>query len=315
MPKFKRSQAKYVKKPHKINNWSEYNNSLEQRGSLTIWISEEVLNSWKSKKVGKLGGQEKYSNIAIETGLAKKITQKLAWRQTRGFISSLFKLMKVDLDVPCFTTFSKRCKKLGNIDFLPQKLPAGPQNIFIDSTGVTVHNGNQKKPTKRRAWRKFHIAADGQGNIVASELSSSRATDSSKVEKLVKKINRPISLAMADSAYDHKQVYEAIEKKLNSKNSKILILPKKNAVVTDRSHPMRNTNVRSRKRLGKREWIKKKKYNMRNRVENTFYRYKKIIGPSLSARTFQGQRVEMQMGCKILNIMTKLGMPQSSLIK
>ena len=50
---------------------------------------------------------------------------------------------------------------------------------------------------------------------------------------------------------------------------------------------------------------------MRNRVENTFYRYKKIIGPSLSARTFQGMRVEMQMGCKILSTMTSLGMLQS----
>ena len=98
----------------------------------------------------------------------------------------------VNLDVPCFTTFSKRCKKLGKIDFLPQKLSAGPQNIYIDSTGVKVHNGNQKKPTKKRAWRKFHIAVDGQGNIVASELSSNRVTDSSKVEKLVKKLDRPI---------------------------------------------------------------------------------------------------------------------------
>ena len=74
MPNFKRSQAKYVKKPYKINNWPEYNKSLEQRGSLTIWISEEALNSWKSKKVGKPGGQEKYSNIAIDTALAIKIT-------------------------------------------------------------------------------------------------------------------------------------------------------------------------------------------------------------------------------------------------
>jgi transposase len=280
---------------------------------LTLWISEKALSSWKSKKVGKPGGQERYSKIAIETGLAIKTSQKLAWRQTRGFICSLFKLIEVDLDVPCFTTFSKRCKKLGKIDILPEKISAGPQNIYIDSTGVRVHNGNQKKPTKKRAWRKFHIAVDDKGNIVASELSSNRATDASKVENLVNKIDRPISSAMADSAYDQKQVYEAIEKKLNSKNSKIAILPKKNAVVSDQSHPKRNSNVKSRIKVGKRDWIKKKKYNMRNRVENTFYRYKKIIGPSFSARTFQGQRVEMQMGCKILNIMTNLGMPQSSL--
>ncbi len=190
MPKFKRSQAKYVKKPYKISNWSEYNKSLEQRGSLTIWISEEGINSWNSKKVRKPGGQEKYSDLAIEMGLTIKLTQSLPWRKTRRFIKSLFKLVKIDLEVPGFSTFSRRCKNLGNIDILPQKLPAGPLNIFIDSTGLSVHNGNKKKPTKNRAWRKFHVAVDDLGNIVATEISSSKAPDSSKVKKLLKIIDR-----------------------------------------------------------------------------------------------------------------------------
>ena len=42
MPEFKRSQAKYVKKPYKISAWSEYEKSLRQRGSLTIWISDDA---------------------------------------------------------------------------------------------------------------------------------------------------------------------------------------------------------------------------------------------------------------------------------
>ena len=53
MPKLKRSQAQYVEKPHKISNWSEYDKSLKQRGSLTIWISEGAIKSWNSKKSGK----------------------------------------------------------------------------------------------------------------------------------------------------------------------------------------------------------------------------------------------------------------------
>jgi hypothetical protein len=49
--------------------------------------------------------------------------------------------------------------------------------------------------------------------------------------------------------------------------------------------------------------------------DNRYLRYKQIIGPTLKARTLQGQRVEMQIGYEILNTMTALGMPQSSLRK
>ena len=49
----------------------------------------------------------------------------------------------------------------------------------------------------------------------------------------------------------------------------------------------------------------------RSMVENTMYRYKTIIGRSLRSRTFDGQRVEVQLACGILNTMTRLGMPHS----
>ena len=315
MPKFKRSQAKYVKKPHKIKNWAEYNKSLERRGSLTLWISDEAISSWKSKKVGKPGGQEIYSDLAIELGLTLKITQKSAWRQTRAFIKSLFELIKVDLEVPCYSTFSRRCRKLGAISIVPKKQLKGPLNISIDSSGVSVHNGKKKRPTKNRSWRKFHIAVDERGVIVASEISSSNATDSSKVKKLLKQIDRPVSAVRADSGYDNNNVYNEVSDYLKNKGSKIIIPPKKNAVVSKKSHPQRNRSIRSRIRFGKRPWIKMTRYNQRNRVENAFFRYKKIIGSSLSARTLKGQRVEQQMGCKISNTLTNLGMPQSSLKK
>jgi hypothetical protein len=76
-----------------------------------------------------------------------------------------------------------------------------------------------------------------------------------------------------------------------------------------------NRNIRWRDRYGKITWINKSKYNLRNRVKNTFFRYKQIIAPTLKARTLQAQRTEIQIGCKILNTMTALGMPQSSLRK
>jgi hypothetical protein len=59
------------------------------------------------------------------------------------------------------------------------------------------------------------------------------------------------------------------------------------------------------------EWDTSSGYSQRSMVENTMYRYKTIIGRSMRSRTFDGQQVEVQLASKILNTMTRLGMPDS----
>ena len=46
----------------------------------------------------------------------------------------------------------------------------------------------------------------------------------------------------------------------------------------------------------------------------TFHRYKAIVGSAMRARGLAAQRVEARIGCKILNTMTALGMPDSEMI-
>ena len=41
------------------------------------------------------------------------------------------------------------------------------------------------------------------------------------------------------------------------------------------------------------------------------FRYKTIIGEKLKSRTFERQKTEIKIGCKIFNIMTLAGMPES----
>jgi hypothetical protein len=40
-------------------------------------------------------------------------------------------------------------------------------------------------------------------------------------------------------------------------------------------------------------------------------RYKAVIGRTLRARTLPTQKAEAKIGCKVLNVMTALGMPLS----
>ena len=93
----------------------------------------------------------------------------------------------------------------------------------------------------------------------------------------------------------------------------MLIPPKRNAQLKPGVDVWRerNRNVRLRARLGARRWHTKSGYSRRSLVENTIYRYKTIIGPAMRSRTPQGQRVEARIGCRILNAMAALGMPES----
>jgi hypothetical protein len=63
--------------------------------------------------------------------------------------------------------------------------------------------------------------------------------------------------------------------------------------------------------IGRRQWKKESGYHQQSRVENSFFRYKTIVGPRLRARHSKSQQAEALMACNILNRMASLGMPKS----
>src|ERR1035441_11120379 len=67
-----------------VKNWAEYDAGLRRRGSLTLWITEEVLDGWQAARRTTPGGQPSYSELAIETGMMLGLAFHLALRQTEG---------------------------------------------------------------------------------------------------------------------------------------------------------------------------------------------------------------------------------------
>ena len=180
---------------------------------------------------------------------------------------------------------------------------------------LRIHVGNARKPPKQRAWRKLHIAVDREtGNIVASELTASRARDATRVPALLTQIQAPLVSVAADSAYDKEAVYEAIEAHSPGRRTRVVIPPQRNATLSQNSNTAmqeRDRHIRAIERHGRREWYKLSGYTKRSMVENAIYRYKAIIGPEMRARTLARQRVEHRIGCEILNKMAALGMPDT----
>ena len=61
----------------------------------------------------------------------------------------------------------------------------------------------------------------------------------------------------------------------------------------------------------RRKWKKESDYHRQGRVENTFFRYKQILGGKLHARHARAQEVEAVLACRILNRMAELGLAVS----
>ena len=102
-PKDKQSASKSSQ--YKVKNWPAYNQALKQRGSLTVWFSEEVLQKWYWAGTPQQGAQCVYSDLAIETALTIKAIFHLPLRQAEGMMHSLVDLLGLDLDIPDYTTW------------------------------------------------------------------------------------------------------------------------------------------------------------------------------------------------------------------
>src|SRR3954451_9497740 len=116
----------------RVTNWSEYNEALRQRGSLTVWFTDEAIAAWKAAPRTTPGGQAHYSDLAITTALTLRAVFHLPLRQT--VIGSVLQLLGLDLSVPDFSTLSRRAQSLE----LPAQTRATGVHLLVDSSGLKL---------------------------------------------------------------------------------------------------------------------------------------------------------------------------------
>ena len=138
----KRSQYKHAKqKKYHVRNWAEYNEGLRRRGDLTVWFDEEAIANWMADKTGKPGGQRVYSDMAIETGLVVRMVYKLAYRQTEGFLHSIASLLGLGIEIPDYSTLSRRSRLLRK----KLRIPKAASNQPIPSCAKTRPSRHRRK--------------------------------------------------------------------------------------------------------------------------------------------------------------------------
>lgn len=310
-------------KNYHVGNWPEYNRNLKNRGSLTIWASEDAIDSWMATRPENLKGRPNtYSDQAMLCAMIVKIVFGLAYRQTEGFLRSLFVLMGVTLPVPDYTRICRRSKTLT----LPTNLAPGslPKHLVIDSTGFKVYGEGEwhtrtHGKSKRRRWKKFHVGVCPD----TQEIITAKATDLEKADcqvfpELIEKAPRSVQKVGADGAYDTEGVY-----KIADQRGIIPCIPPRENAVLDKSRRChmkgRDDAIRIIEGLGgdllaRKLWKKLTGYHMRSLAETAMSRLKRTFGGTLFSRKDKAQNIELQLKGFILNMMTKIGMPAGYMI-
>ena len=241
-----------------------------------------------------------------------RLIYHLPLRQAEGFLHSLLAIMRLDLSAPDYTTLSRRGQHL------PRRLRPVPTDdrlhLVLDSTGLSIVGEGEWAAAKhgrrgRRGWKKLHLGVDRSGVILAHTLTEATADDATTARDLINAVAGNLASVTADAAYDTVAVYETAA----ARGATVVVPPVRTANVSRHGSRSvaRDRTIRSVKQLGRRRWKKASGYHRQARAENTFFRYKSIIGEGLRARSPAGQGSEAVLGCEILNRMTDLGRPAS----
>jgi hypothetical protein len=301
------------KNKYKVKNWKEYNNALIQRGSLTLWIDEDIASWWYGE------GIYTYSDKAIEIVLTLKAIHKLPLRGIIGFIESVFKLAQIELTVPDYTTISRRAKHL-NLNI--QHNTTTKKDLILDSTGLKVYGEGEWKVRKhgwsyRRTWKKVHIGISSDGLIQAVDITHSDAHDCKSTTNILSQVKTKITNFYGDGAYDVLSIYKALQK---LGVTGFHIPPQVNAKIRIHGnskgspHP-RDENLRAIRNTTRKRWKQESGYHTRSLGETVVFRFKTTFGQHLSFRNDRSQKNEVLVKCNTLNVFRNLCIPQSYVVK
>lgn len=279
---------KFAKTRYCVTNWAEYNESLRQRGDLTVWIAAEALKLWTAPGRKTRGGQQRYSDMAITICLTLGVVYRLPLRQTQGLMRSLVKLLRLDIAVPDFSTLSRRSGGL-SLPAKPRVRRTEPIHLVVDSPGLKIFGeddwlqAKHKTKVKRRSWRKLHLGLDLQsGRIICADLTLDGVGDPTALPGLLDQVGSPVSRFLTDDAYDGALTNDLLKARFG-KAVEIIIPPPKNAIPSPLSahnpslHDKHIAAIRERGRIA---WQVSSAYNQRSPSRHKWAAGRQSSGPS-----------------------------------
>ena len=309
---------------HQVTNWPAYEASLRQRGSLTVWFSDEAVQAWRAEPRTTRGGQPWYSPLAILTALTLRAVFRLAYRQAEGLIGSLVGLLGLSLRVPDHTTLSRRAATL-EVPRPHQRPSAGacegsdgaqPLHLLVDSTGLRLCGAgewlSEKHGTKtRRSWRKLHLGVDAEtGQIVVPVLTGRDVDDGVEVGALLDQVEGHVASFTGDGGYDQEGVYADVAERWPE--AAVVVPPRSTAVpskTAETAPTQRDRHLQCIADHGRLRWQQASGYTKRARAETAISRFKRVIGDALRSRKDERRATEVAVAVHAFNRMLELGRP------
>jgi hypothetical protein len=311
-----KQQRQEPKDKYRVKNWSAYNAGLIARGDVTIWMERDMWQRNTGGGAAKRGRPCVYADALIQMLLGLKQVFRLPLRALQGFAGSMNKLAFPDLPVPNYTTLCRRARDLDVV--LPTWRSGEPLHLVVDSTGLKVFGEGEWKVrkhgySKRRTWRKVHLAMDANtGQICAALMTHQDVGDAEVLPELLDQIpsGTSIDTVGGDGAYDTRQCHAVIA----ARQATPSIPPRDGATPWPERTPgaaWRNDAIDVIARSSRRDWKISSGYHRRSLAETLMYRLKVLTGGSLAARTIGAQATEVAIRAGVLNRMTALARPRS----
>lgn len=291
-------------------NWTKYSASLVQRGSLSFFLSPDLISSLlEAQGAAGINGRPSFSLQITLLMLSMKVSFRLSYRACEGMARSL--LEPHGVKVPSYVTLCRRIKDLDGQ--LPALSDGKAETILVDSSGFKVLGEGEWKAkmhgrSYRRSWVKAHIAVDSQSNeIVDLILSPNNVSDAQVGRNLLTRTSSRTKYILGDGAYD----CERFRQIAYEKGIKDLVPPPTHAILRDEPHlERRNDALRIICGLGgdkvaRRIWSKLTGYCHRVKVESAFSRLKRLFGERLFSRRFDAMQVELWLKARLSNLWLK----------
>lgn len=314
------------KSHYRVTNWTAYNQSLKNRGRLSLYFpSGDLKLQLINENPYTLGisGQEAFYKPAY-TELMYITYRLFGWgmRQICGYFEDMWQRQNLKIPAPSFGHLSDLfaalpIKTKQYCDQLKKRIENGESvTLILDATGIRFGNSRQwyeqkygKAPGKR-LWRKMHLAMDPEFNNHAVEITENTISDSAELDALIKGLN--VDKVVADGGYySIQKVQELFEKGIVP-----VIPPDRNAVVhglkTSTWHDKIVQYIKDKGTVY--AFHKKYDYDMRSRVEAQFSRIKRCIGESFQTQKLESQKNEGIIIGNILNFWNSLGRCKSKKI-
>lgn len=285
-------------------NWSDYNKSLINRGSINFWFSPESCKKWKANRTKKAGRPYVFSDEWIEALSILRFVFHLPLRQLQGFAVSLLQMQKLSIPVPHYSCICKRGKKI------PASLKKKKvTDIVFDTSGVRIFEAGEWKKEKyggHRKWRKLHVAIDlHTKEIVYAKLTSASTHDLDKIDDVLEVMNKRKGKVLIDGIADQHDLYEKCKKH----NKQLLTPPRQGASVKtgcdSRQEAVKTIKVLGGDQEARKIWSKLTGYNQRAQIETLFSRWKRILGESLKSKLETSCFHEVYVKSLIMNRMLK----------